>query len=131
MRLAARVLSLGDRVDKAARHAAIAYACAGHIRDVTEFAKLRRCRMPLSWLTSENLNVEDIFARTATAPALQRLAARASGRVKAALAAANAERFPPSAMPVLSPAAIARAPRPPAPWQRVTRLALANLMWRL
>lgn len=131
MRLAARVLGLGDRVDKAARHAAIAYACAGHIRDLAEFAKLRRCRMPLTWLTGENLNAEDIFAATAAPPALQRLAARASAHTRAALTAANADRFPPSAMPVLSPAAIARAPRPPAPWQRVARLALANLMWRL
>lgn len=131
MRLAARALGLGDRVDKAARHAAIAYAYAGHIRDLAEFAKLRRCRMPLTWLAGENLNAEDIFAATITAPALQRLAARATARTQAALAAANAERFPPSAMPVLSPASIARASRAPAPWQRVTRLALANLMWRL
>jgi phytoene/squalene synthetase len=137
MRLAARIMGLGDRVDKAACHAAVANAYTGHIRDLASFAKLRRCRMPLTWLTEENLNPEDIFAATATTPALQRLTVRAAARTKAALAAANAARFPPSAMPVLSPATLARlkvdpfAPKPLPPWQRVARLALANLMWRL
>ncbi len=137
MRLAARVLGLSDRIDKAARHAAVACAYTGHIRDLVSFAKLRRCRVPLTWLTDENLNAEDIFATTAMTPPLQRLSARAAARTKAALAAANASRFPPSAMPVLSPATLARltadpfAPKPLAPWQRVARLALANLLWRL
>ncbi len=137
MRLASRVLGLGDRVDKAARHAAVAYAYAEHIKDMARFARLRRCRMPLSWLAQEDMNVEDVFAATAMTPPLQRLAARAAAATKAALATANAARFPPSAMPALSPATLARsnavpfASKPLAPWQRVTRLALANLMWRL
>lgn len=128
MRLAARSLGLSDRVDKAAAHAAIAYAYNTHIRDLTLFAKLRRCRLPLTWLSQENLNAEDIFAATATPPAF---AKRAAARTKEALAAANAARFPPSAMPALSYATLARATTPPAPWQRVTRIALANVMWRL
>ena len=137
MRLAARVLGLHDRADAAARHAAIARAYAEHMRDVALVAKLRRCRLPLSWLQDENINPEDIFAATAMTPPLRRLVDRAAARTRAALAAANASRFPPSAMPALSPATLARiaadpfAAKPLAPWQRVARLALANLMWRL
>jgi 15-cis-phytoene synthase len=128
MRLAARVLGLSDRADKATSHAAIAYAYNMHIRDIALFAKLRRCRLPQTWLTQENLNAEDVFAATTTPPALTK---RATTRTTEALAAANAARFPPSAMPILSYATLARAAKPPAPWQRVTRIALANLMWRL
>ncbi|MFM9864975.1 MAG: phytoene/squalene synthase family protein [Micropepsaceae bacterium] len=131
MRLAARVLRLGDRADTAARHAAIAYAYNEHIRDLAQFAKLRRCRVPLAWLAEENLNAEDIFAATSMTPALQRIATRAATRTKAALAAANAARFPPSAMPALSYATLARVTGSIAPWQRVTRIVLATLMWRI
>lgn len=137
MRLAARVLGLGDRADAAARHAAVAHTYAAHMRGMTFFAALRRCRLPVSWLSDEKLNVEDVFEAAAMTPALQRIATRAAARTKAALAAANAARFPPSAMPALSLATLARgnvdpfAAKPLAPWQRVMRLALANLMWRL
>jgi phytoene synthase len=137
MRLSLRVLGQGDRADEAARHAAIAQAYATHIRDLTVFAKLRRCRLPLTWLADERLNPEDIFAATAMTPALGRIAARAIARAKVALAAANATRFRLSAMPALSPATLARVPTDPfaprslAPWQRVARIALANLMWRI
>lgn len=137
MRLGLRVLGLADRADEAARNAAIAQAYASHIRSLAFFGRLRRCRLPLTWLTEEKLNAEDIFAATAMTPALERIAARAATRTKAALAVANAARFPPSAMPALSPATLARiksdpfAPKPLEPWARATRIALANLMWRL
>lgn len=137
MRLAARVLGLNDRADEAARHAAVAYVHASHMRTIASFAKLRRCRVPLSWLADENMNAEDLFAATAMTPPLNRLTKRAAASVKVALAAANAARFPPSAMPALSPATLARlkadpfGTKPLAPWQRVARLALANLMWRV
>ncbi|NOT40703.1 MAG: squalene/phytoene synthase family protein [Alphaproteobacteria bacterium] len=137
MRLAARILGLHDRVDKAAHHAAVAYAYTTHVRDVTQFAKLHRCRLPLTWLIGENLNAEDVFSATSMKPAPQRIATRAAARTKAALAAANAARFPPSAMPALSYATLARipgdpfAPKPLAPWARVARIALASLMWRI
>lgn len=131
MRLAARVLRLGDRADTAARHAAFAHAYSAHVSEMALFAKLRRCRIPLTWLAQENLNAEDVFSATSMTPALQRIATRAATRTKAALAAANASRFPPSAMPALSYATLARATTPLAPWQRVTRIALATLMWRI
>ncbi len=137
MRLGLRVLGLGDRADEAARHAAIAIAYAIHARDFPAFAKLRRCRLPLTWLTDERINQEDVFAATAMTPALTRIAARAAARTKAARAAANAARFRLGALPVLSPATLARVPadpftpRPLTPWTRVARIALANLMWRI
>lgn len=137
MRLALRVLGSSDRADEAARHAAIAQAYASHIRDLALFARLRRCRLPLTWLADENINAEDVFAATAMTPALARIATRARTRTKQALAAANAARFRPSAMPALSPASLARVPadpfgaKPLAPWQRVARIALATLIWRL
>jgi phytoene synthase len=137
MRLALRVLGLGDCADEAARHAAIAMAYASHARDFPVFAKLRRCRLPLTWLADERINQEDVFAATAMTPALTRIAARAATRTKAARAAVNAARFRLSAMPALSPATLARVPadpfaaRPLAPWTRVGRIALANLMWRI
>jgi phytoene/squalene synthetase len=137
MRLAARVLGSDERAGDAARNAAIAYAYATHIRGLAYFAKLRRCRLPLTWLNDEKLNAEDIFAAAAMTPALERIVARAAASIKAALAAANAARFRLSAMPALSPATLARiksdpfAPKPLAPWQRVTRIALANLTWRI
>lgn len=136
-RLCLRVLGSSDRADEAARHAAIAMAYASHARDFPAFAKLRRCRLPLTWLTDERINHEDVFAATAMTPALTRIAARAAARTKAALAAANNARFRLSAIPALSPATLARVPadpfaaRPLAPWARVARIALANLTWRL
>lgn len=128
MRLALRVLGLADRADEAARHAAIATAYNTHIRDLAPFARLRRCRLPLTWLAQENLNAEDIFAATGMMPAF---AKRAATRTRESLATANAARFPPSAMPALSYATLARATKQLAPWQRVTCITLANLMWRL
>ncbi len=128
---------LGSSADEAARQAAIAQAYAAHVRDLMLFARLRRCRLPLAWLADEKLNTEDVFAATATTPALTRIAARARARTKQALAAANSTRFRLSAMPALSPATLARipsdpfAPKPLAPWSRAARIALANLMWRL
>jgi len=137
IRLALRVLGQSDRADQAARPAAIALGYACHARDFPAFAKLRRCRLPLTWLADEKMNAEDVFAATAMTPALTRIVARARARTKAALAEANATRFRLSAMPALSPATLARIPsdpfdaKPLAPWQRVARIALANLMWRL
>lgn len=137
MRLALRVLGQSDRADEAARHAVIAMAYASHARDFPVFAKIRRCRLPLTWLADERINHEDVFAATAMTPALARIVTRAAAHTKAALAAANAARFRLSAMPAISPATLARIPgdpfniKPLAPWQRVARIALANLTWRI
>lgn len=137
MRLATQVLGAHESAGEACRQAAIAHAYATHIRGLLYFARLRRCRLPLTWLGDEKLNAEDLFAAEAMTPALERIATRAATRTKAALAAANASRFRLSAMPALSHATLSRiksdpfAPKPLAPWRRVTRLALVNLTWRL
>jgi len=64
---------------------------------------------------------------------------RLAAKTRASLAELNRARFPTRAMPALAPATLARwvttgfdpfHPEPIPPWQRVARIALANLTWR-
>jgi hypothetical protein len=111
------------------RNAAIAAALGIELRRAPRQARRRRFRLPLTWLTDANLGAEDIFANPERATALQ---PRAIGRIVQALKAANQGRFRASAMPALSAATMARAGASErAPWQRVARIAIATLAWRL
>lgn len=139
LRLAVRVLGAEDRADGAVGHAATAVACAAQVRELAFLAARRRCRLPLDWLAAEGASAEDAFAGTNVA-AVARVCGRLAAKGRAALAAVNAARFPTKAMPALSVAALARpvfaragdAKAPPMPaWQRVARLAFANLSWRV
>jgi phytoene synthase len=145
MKLAARVLGAEHRADDAARHAGIAQAYGGHLSSLGFFARRRRCRLPLQWLDEAGLNAEDVFAEQMT-PELTRVVARLAGAARGALTKLRRAQFPTEATPALSAATLAgvwarRAgsagfdpfrPMQPIPqWQRVGRIALANLTWRI
>lgn len=145
MKLAARVLGADRRADTAAQHAGIAHAYAGHLSGLGFFARRRRCRLPLQWLDEAGLNAEDVFAARMM-PELRRVVVRLAGAARGALTNLRRAQFPTRATPALSPATLAgvwarRAsmagfdpfrPMPPIPqWQRVGRIALANLTWRI
>jgi phytoene synthase len=135
MRLACRILGAEHRADEAAREAARAVAYLGHLRDLRYFAQRRRCRLPLSWLEEAGINAEDVFAAQSVTPGLRVVVERVRSRLRVALTAVNGSRFPRAAMPALAVATLARFGYPSAgampPWQRVMRLALANLTWRV
>lgn len=140
VKLAARVLGADDRADRAADHAGVARAFAGHIGALATFAARRRCRLPLQWLEEAGLNAEDVFAATEMTPRLRVVLDRLSAKVRESVAQLNRERFPIGAMPALAPATLARwvttgfdpfHPRRIPPWQRVLRIALASLTWRV
>ncbi|MBI1211664.1 MAG: squalene/phytoene synthase family protein [Alphaproteobacteria bacterium] len=142
MQLAAHICGAGDRADVAAREAAIAAAYAGYIRALGRDAALRHCRLPRAWLEAEGLSVEDVFAGRST-PALERIVARLAERARSHLRAARAARFPTSAITALAPVALvprylklARRSRAFQPievsqGERVARIALAVLLWRI
>jgi phytoene/squalene synthetase len=135
MRLACRILGAEHRADEAARDAGRAVAYLGHLRDLRYFAERRRFRLPLSWLDEAGINAEDVFAAQSVTPPLRAVVERVRSRVRTALAAVNRSRFPRAAIPALAPATLARFGYPraqPMPgWQRVVRLAIANLTWRV
>jgi len=111
------------------------------LRDLGSFAARRRCRLPVSWLDDAGLNAEDVFAAQKMTQALRQAMAPFAVRVRAALANLNGTNFPRAAMPALAVATLARRPigahfdllqpgQMPG-WQRVARLSLANLIWRV
>jgi phytoene synthase len=141
VQLGARILCGDGRADEAACLAGSAAAVGGHLRDWAFFAARRRCRVPADWLDDAGLNPEDVFSARARTPALQAVHRRLGTKVREALSRLNGMRFPVGAMPVLAPAALARwaigrrfdplQPKIMPGWQRVARLALANLTWRV
>lgn len=137
VQLAARVLGAAERADVAAAHAGSALVYAGHLNDAAAFAARRRCRFPVSWLVDAGLNAEDFFAgSTALRPVFERM----KGLLRAELGALNRARFATAATPALAAATVARratgqgfdplSPSPKPSWQRLARIAFANLTWR-
>jgi phytoene/squalene synthetase len=126
------VLSAGDLADAAVSHAAVAIAVAEQLRDLAFLAERRRCRLPLDWLQAAGANAEDVFAGAQRAE-IEQVSQRLHGKALAALKALNGSRFPTRAMPALAVATLARwVPGAAMPsWQRVARLAFANLTWRM
>ena len=139
--LAVRVLGVGERADNAAHEAGLASAMAGHLREFHRFAARRRCRVPVSWMDAAGLNAEDLFAATGATPALRQALTPFCVLARTALVKINRMTFPRAAMPALAPATMARwpigsrfkplQPDPMSSWQRVARLSLANLLWRV
>lgn len=140
LRLAARVLGAEDHADAAAAHAARAIATGGHLRDFALFARLRRCRLPATWLTEARLNAEDVFAAGDGATALGTVFGRLKAKVERELWRLSLARYPRSATPAFAVATLARwpggrrfdplLPQPLPEWQRLLRLANANFTWR-
>lgn len=132
LKLAVRVLGAGDLADAAASHAAVAVAAAEQLRDLAFLAERRRCRLPLDWLQAAGANAEDVFAGSRRSE-ISQVTQRLHGKALAALKALNGSRFPMRGMPALAVATLARwTPGAAMPsWQRVARLALANLTWRM
>ena len=138
VQLAVRVLGAGERADVAANHAGSAIVCAGHMNDAAAFAARRRCRFPMSWLAEAGVNAEDFFAGAESAVRLAAVFARMRELVRAELAAVNRSRFPTTATPALAAATLGRqtasdpfAATAPPSWQRLARIAFANLTWRV
>jgi len=138
VQLAARVLGAGDRADVAAGHAGTAIVLAGHLNDAAAFAARRRCRFPVLWLADAGVNAEDFFTGRERAAALLPVFERMRAWARIELGALNRTRFPTMAMPALAAATLARrvavdtfsATEMPS-WQRLARIALANLTWRV
>lgn len=137
LQLAVRVLGAGERADAAALQAGVAVATARHVRDAAVFARWRRCRLPVQWLSEAGMNTEDVFAaQEGAAASLHQVFGRMQARVRSSLKALNASSFPRVATPALAVATLAREVHDPfrrqahAAWRRLARLALANLTWR-
>jgi phytoene/squalene synthetase len=138
LQLAVRVLGAGERADVAAGYAGAAVVYAGHLNDARAFAARRRCRFPVSWFAEAGVNAEDFFEGADKASRLGPVFARMRALVRAELAAVNRSRYPTTAMPALAAATLARqaASDPFAvtalpSWQRLARIAFANLTWRV
>jgi phytoene/squalene synthetase len=132
--------------EEAARAAGIAVEYARVVSALAEDGRRRRCKLPLDWLERAGLSAEDVFAG-ASSQALRGVAARVAASADALLSDLGRSRsFPAHAAPVLSAAANARvilrramgasfdpskgAQALPA-WQRLARIALANLTRRV
>jgi phytoene synthase len=138
VQLAVRVLGASERVDVAAAHAGTAMVYAGHLNYAVVFAARRRCRFPMSWLVDAGVNAEDFFAARESSPALHLVFERMRGRAQAELDALNRAPFPMAALPALAAATMARraardpfSASPASAWQRLARIAFANLAWRI
>ncbi|MCE9520953.1 MAG: squalene/phytoene synthase family protein [Alphaproteobacteria bacterium] len=145
MALGARVLGCAARADAAAELGGCAEVYARILTSVGVQAERRHCRLPLDWLEAARLGPEDVFAGDAAA-ALSGVTARLAGQARAALTRLRGQNFPTRATPVLAAATTARwaialalkpafdpyAPMRALPaWQRVARIAFANLAWRI
>ena len=134
--LALRVLGADHRAEAAVQHAAPAIAYRTALEDFASARAMRRYRLPVMWLESAGINVEDALADDAS-PKLALFATNVRERVAQCLADTNGARFRLKAMPALALASLARVPTDPlkpvalTPWQRTSRLALANLLWRV
>lgn len=137
-KLAARILGAEHRADGASDLAGNAWNFAVVLREMAHWRKHRRCRLPVSWLSEARLGVEDFFVERSV-PIL--LVDRLKGAVRGALHELNAKRFPRRAMPALAPATCLRweagahfdplQPSNMPTWQRVARISLSQLLWRV
>ena len=104
MRIAARVLGAGDRLDELARAAGIAFALTGLLRAVPFHAARGKLFLPLDMVRAAGLSPEKIFAGEGGAklkPVIQDIAARARDHLKSARAMAG----PGDALAAVLPAA--------------------------
>jgi len=140
MRLVARVLGAGERADEACDHAGLAFGAASQLRSFNYWRRHRRLRLPLNLFLAAGLGQEDVFAGHAKAALASGLGC-VQKRIGLALQDLNGTRFPRAAMPALALATVARdvlargfdlqSPPEPSPLGRVTRIALANFLWRV
>lgn len=139
MRLGVAVLGGGG--EAAAREAGIAFEYARILASLGAEARRRHCRLPLDGLAG----AEDLFAGRAT-PALRAVVVRLVMAADRALAELGRQKFSTRVTPALAPATVARwilrlarradfdpfqDGRALPAWQRVARIALANLTWRI
>ena len=140
MRLVARVLGAGAEADAACDLAGLAVGAGVQLRSFEYWRRHRRLRLPVDALVKAGVNEEDVFAGQADG-AVAASQAVVQKRILQALADLNQTRFPRAAMPMLALASLARpiaapgfdlrAPRSVSAVGRVTRLALANFLWRV
>ena len=140
MRLVVRVLGAGNAADPVCDQAGLALGAALQLRTFDFWRRHRRLRLPLDLFLRAGVGEEDVFAGHAERHVALGLAG-VQQRIREALRAINSARFPRAAMPAVAMASLARpvvgpgfemgSPRAPTPFARVTRLALANLLWRV
>lgn len=105
MRLSARILGAGDKLDAVARDAGIAYALTGLLRALPYRAARRNLPLPLDALLAEGMSHEDVFAGevgSKLGPIIGPIAERASAHLQAARVA----RIPRAALPAFLPASL-------------------------
>ena len=105
MRLAARILGAGERLDAGLRDAGIAYAIAGLLRAMPYHAAERRLVLPVASLRAAGLSPDDIFAGK-TSGALTAVFAQMAEAARTHLGAARAIPKPRKFLPVLLPAVL-------------------------
>jgi phytoene synthase len=105
MRLAARILGAGERLDAAAREAGIAYAIAGLLRAMPYRAAERRLVLPVASLRAACVSADDIFAGEASA-GLSAVFAKMAEAARSHLRAAREISTPRKFLPALLPAAL-------------------------
>jgi phytoene synthase len=105
MRLAARALGAGDRLDDTAREAGIAYALTGLLRAIPFHAARNKLYLPMDLLDSVSLSPEDMVAarnRDKLKVAIHQTALRARSHLQAARRGAK----PKKALAAFLPAAL-------------------------
>jgi phytoene synthase len=114
MRLAARVLGAGDRLDALASEAGIAYALAGQLRALPYHAARGRTVVPKATLSAAGSSAEDVLTGRTT-PALRTAVAALTRAAEAHLASAR-RTVGRAHLPAILPAALV-----PLTLRRVTR----------
>ena len=107
MRLAARILGAGDRLDAAARDAGIAYALTGALRALPFHAARGRLMLPAEALGGVRLSQEQVFSG-AMDEKVTALIARMAARAREHLKFAQRTPIPRAVLPALLPAALVR-----------------------
>jgi phytoene synthase len=105
MRMAARILGAGERLDGAAREAGIAYAIAGLLRAMPYRAAERRLVLPVASLRAAGASPDDVFTGKASG-ALTAVFAEMAGASHAHLRAAREISTPRKFLPALLPAVL-------------------------
>jgi phytoene synthase len=105
MRLAARILGAGERLDAAAHEAGIAYAIAGLLRAMPYHAAERRLVLPVATLRAAGLSPDDVFAGK-TSGALTAVFAQMAEAAHTHLGAARQMPTPRKFLPALLPAVL-------------------------